>query len=578
MTSYKYMRSALCLALLVLASCTPKPQRFSQIAEEYVLNTLTFAPSQATAAGYHRHNGVPMDELLDEFSVVTANRQRAYYSRFSSGLKRDVKPEKLAPEDRADYDLVKQLIDLARFELEVITPWTHSPQLYAEAIGNALFVPYAQEYAPRNKRFYDILKRMERIPSRVMQAKGNLSSAPKIWRDVAIAETQGNIDLIAKLVAERPSDISKKFDAAAALATTALNEYIQFLRKDLEGKDYDWRLGSEKYTRKFQLTLGTTETPDQLLAAAEAELQKVRLEMARLAGHSGKGDINPVIRKRLDQIATRHATPENYFNDARRDLAEATAFITEKGLLRLPPNKNLTVIETPAFMRGIYSVGGFNPAPALDPTLGAQYWLTPIPADWPKERVESKLREYNYYGLKLLTIHEAMPGHYVQFEYANQIEPRGRRLLRSIYANSAFAEGWAIYSTQMLLEAGYLNNDPDLKLTFLKQQLRMIANAILDIKLQTGRMTDEEAMKLMTEQTFQEQEEAAGKLQRAKLSSVQLVTYFAGWRDHIRMREIYKQVKGSAFSLAEYHQRVLAAGGLPTPAVCKLITGRELKF
>jgi uncharacterized protein (DUF885 family) len=572
------MRPALFLALLtLLAGCTPKPQRFSQIAEEYVLNTLTFAPSMATAAGYHRHNGVPLDELLDEFSQVTANRQRAYYSRFSTGLKRDVDPAKLAPEDRADYDLVKQLIALARFELEDAQVWTHSPQLYAEAIGNALFVPYAQEYAPRNKRFYDILKRMERIPSRVMQAKGNLTAVPKVWREVAIEETKGNIDLIAKLKAERPADISKKFDEAATLATVALTEYVRFLTNDLEEKNYDWRLGAEKYKRKFQLTLGTTETPDQLLAAAEAELKKVREEMARLAGWSGKGDINPVIRQRLDRIAAKHSTPENYFNDARRDLAEATAFVANKGLLKLPPNKNLSVIETPAFMRGIYSVGGFNPAPAMDPTLGAQYWLTPIPASWPKDRVESKLREYNYYGLKLLTIHEAMPGHYVQFEYANQIEPRGRRLLRSIYANGAYAEGWAIYSTQMLLEEGYLANDPDLKLTFLKQQLRMIANAILDIKLQTGRMTDAEALKLMTEETFQEQEEATGKLQRAKLSSVQLVTYFAGWRDHIRMREIYKQTKGSAFNLAEYHQKVLEAGGLPTSAVCKLITGKDLQ-
>ena len=213
----------------------------------------------------------------------------------------------------------------------------------------------------------------------------------------------------------------------------------------------------------------------------------------------------------------------------------------------------------------------------MDPTLGAQFWLTPIPASWTADRVESKLREYNFYGLKLLTIHEAMPGHYVQFESSNRIEPRGRRLLRSVFANGAYIEGWAVYSTQMILEAGYLNQDPNLKLTFLKQQLRMIANAILDIKLQTGRMSDDEAMRLMTEETFQEREEAIGKLQRAKLSSVQLVTYFAGWRDHIRMREIAREVKGANFNLAAYHQAVLEAGGLPVSAVCKLVTGRELR-
>ncbi len=572
------MRSVFLLAaLLSLSSCTTKPPRFSTIAEEFVLNSLTFSPSAATAAGYHRHNGVPLDELLDEFSPQTASRQRAYYGRFTNGLKRDVIPEKLSPEDRADFELVRQLISLARFEIEEVAVWTHAPQMYAEVIGNALFVPYAQEYGPRNKRFYDILKRLERIPSRVLQAEANLISSPKVWREVAIAENRGNIELIAMLQKERPAAISKKFDAAASKATQAILQFNQFLAKEMEGKDYDWRLGPVKYEKKFQLTLGTSEVPGQLLAAAETELKRTREEMARLCGWSGKGDLNPIIRKRLDEIAKNRGTREDYFNNAKRDLAEATAFVQQKGLLKLPPNKNLSVIETPTFMRGIYSVGGFNPAPAMDPTLGAQYWLTPIPANWPAERVESKLREYNFYGLKLLTIHEAMPGHYVQFEYANRVEPRGRRLLRSVFANGAYVEGWAIYSTQMLLEEGYLDHDPNLKLTFLKQQLRMIANAILDIKLQTGRMSDDEAMRLMIEDTFQEREEAAGKLQRAKLSSVQLVTYFAGWRDHIRMREIAREVKGPNFNLAAYHQSVLEAGGLPVAAVCKLITGRDLR-
>lgn len=572
------MRSVFLLAtLLSLSSCTTKPPRFSTIAEEFVLNSLTFSPSAATAAGYHRHNGVPLDELLDEFSPQTASRQRAYYGRFANGLKRDVVPEKLSPEDRADFELVRQLISLARFEIEEVAVWTHAPQMYAEVIGNALFVPYAQEYGPRNKRFYDILKRLERIPSRVLQAEANLISSPKVWREVAIAENLGNIELIAMLQKERPAAISKKFDAAASKATQAILQFNQFLAKEMEGKDYDWRLGPVKYEKKFQLTLGTSEVPSQLLAAAETELKRTREEMARLCGWSRKGDLNPIVRKRLDEIAKNRGTREDYFNNAKRDLAEATAFVQQKSLLKLPPNKNLSVIETPSFMRGIYSVGGFNPAPAMDPTLGAQYWLTPIPANWPAERVESKLREYNFYGLKLLTIHEAMPGHYVQFEYANRVEPRGRRLLRSVFANGAYVEGWAIYSTQMLLEEGYLDHDPNLKLTFLKQQLRMIANAILDIKLQTGRMSDDEAMRLMIEDTFQEREEAAGKLQRAKLSSVQLVTYFAGWRDHIRMREIAREVKGKNFNLAAYHQSVLEAGGLPVAAVCKLITGRDLR-
>jgi uncharacterized protein (DUF885 family) len=166
------------------------------------------------------------------------------------------------------------------------------------------------------------------------------------------------------------------------------------------------------------------------------------------------------------------------------------------------------VIETPEFMRGIYAVGGFAPAPPLEPQLGAFYWITPIPKDWPRERIESKLREYNFYGLKLLTNHEAMPGHYVQFEYSNDIQPRSRRVLRTAYGSGTYVEGWAVYATGMMLDEGYLDNSPELRLTFLKQQLRMLANTILDVRLQTMGMTDQEAMDLMVKQGFQETEEA----------------------------------------------------------------------
>jgi uncharacterized protein (DUF885 family) len=278
-------------------------------------------------------------------------------------------------------------------------------------------------------------------------------------------------------------------------------------------------------------------------------------------------DSDTIIREVLGKISERHTARENYFKDAERDLAEVRAFVHAKGLLTLPQGDNLKVIETPAFMRGIYSVGGFNPAPAMQPDLGAFYWLTPIPAEWPAERIESRLREYNFYGLKLLTIHEAIPGHYVQFEYANRVQPPDRQLLRSIYSNGPYVEGWAVYATEAVLDAGYLDNDPHLRLTFLKQQLRMIANTILDVKLHTMNMTDEQALDLMMQQCFQEKEEAEGKLQRAKLSSVQLPTYFTGWKQWWRIRKAVEEKQGSGFRLADFHERALRAGAIAMPAL-----------
>jgi uncharacterized protein (DUF885 family) len=214
-------------------------------------------------------------------------------------------------------------------------------------------------------------------------------------------------------------------------------------------------------------------------------------------------------------------------------------------------------------MRGIYGVGGFNPAPALQPELGAFYWVTPIPKTWPKARVESKLREYNTYGMQELTIHEAMPGHYVQTEYANDIQPPSRRLLRNVFGSGSYIEGWAFYTQVLMSDEGYLKDSAPLRLTMLKQLLRGIANTILDIKLQTMGMTDQQAMDLMMNDTFQEREEATAKLQRAQLSSCQLPTYFAGlvgWQD---ARDAVKRTKGAAFSLRDFHERALKEGPVP---------------
>ena len=286
---------------------------------------------------------------------------------------------------------------------------------------------------------------------------------------------------------------------------------------------------------------------------------------------------NKVIREVLDHIAEKQSTPASYLDDARKDLDQARRFAKEKNMVTLPEHSNLQVIPTPEPQRGIYSVGGFSPAPVLEPQLGAFFWITPIPPEWAKNRVESKLREYNFYNLMLLVIHEAMPGHYVQFEFANEIEPQPRRVLRALYGNGPYVEGWAQYITQTMIDEGLLDNAPELRLTLLKQELRVDANAILDIRMQTNRMTDQEAMDLMEKRTFQEHEEAVGKLQRVKLSSAQLPTYFVGWRDWLRVRDLDREKKGAAFSLHDFHDRALKEGAIPLPVLARVLTGEELR-
>jgi uncharacterized protein (DUF885 family) len=583
------------LAALLTAGCGVRKtnQTFPELEKEFIYTSLAFSPVSATSAGYHRHQGVSLDQQLDDYSPASLDRQRKFYESIRNRLRDVWETVQDVPEDRADYGIVDRQIDLALLELDEIQSYRHNPTIYVELIGNALFNPLALEYAPKPDRIRDIIARAGKIPAFLDQAKKNLESAPDIWTKVAGEENQGNFDLIEKAIpAATPDNLRADYDRAAKPALAALRDFQNFLEKDLSKRNQaDWRLGGGRYGQKFSLTLASDLSPGEVLDAAESDLQMFRARMLEVSlpmhqkmypGHSNHTELtahereNRIISEVLDRIANRHATPESYMSDAKRDLDEARTFVRSKNLLALPERSNLRVIDTPEFMRGIYAVGGFNPAPALEPQLGAFYWVTPIPKSWPRERVESKLREYNYYHLKLLTIHEAMPGHYVQAEYANDIQPGDRRLLRAIWGNGPYVEGWAVYTEQMMLDEGYLDNSSELRLTLQKEMLRVLANAILDVRLHTREMTDQQALDLMEKETFQETEEATAKLQRAKLASCQLPTYYVGWRDWNRLRDQYQRMKADQYSLREFHDRALKEGAVPLPALARLITGKEL--
>ena len=537
---------------------------FEKLTQDFIYGALSLSPVSATGNGYHVHNGVPLDELLDDYSAGGLDQQRNFYRDFQMRIAA-MDASKLDKEQRVDLDIIKNNIDLGLLELDTIQSYKHNPTIYVELAGNALFTPYMLNYAPLEKRFDHITKRLERLPALFDQAKATLVDAPEVWNRVAQEENDGNIGLINKTLRDAaPESRKAAYGQAAEKALAAVRDFNSFLKGNLSAHTSDWRLGKEKYAKKFALVLASGRTPEDLLAAAETDLKTVRDTMSKLAAPK-------TVEQALADIAKKHATPDTYLPQARETLAQATAFVKEKDLLTLPARSNLQVIETPEFMRGIYGVGGFNAAPPLEPQLGAFYWITPIPKGWPATRVESKLREYNNYGLQELTIHEAMPGHYVQLEYANDVQPVPRRLLRTIFANTPYVEGWAVYTQQMMSDAGYLNGDKGLWLTFYKQILRVLANTILDVRLQTMGMTDQQALDLMMKETYQEKEEATAKLQRAQLSSCQLPTYFVGWKGWLDVREHYKQRKGSAYSLKEFHERALKESGVPLPALDSLL-------
>ena len=573
---------------LFAVGCGKSPsQKLTALSEEFVYSSLAFSPSTATATGLHQYQKQNLDEMLDDFSEQNRARQRTFYEKFRDRLA-DLNSAGLTPEDRADLTILQDQIAINLLDLTEIHSHQHSPQMYVETLGNALFTPYVLEYAPKSERANHIISRLKMVPLFLDQARSNITSAPAVWANVAMDENQGNIDMVEKTIRIWvPADRREAYSRAAQPALMAMRQFQDYLKGNLAPRnDYNWRLGGKSYPKKFRYSLESGIEADSALLMAETELKQVRERMLALSlplhkqmfpGHpehtdlAGEARENQVVGEVLARIAERHSTRESYMDDARQDLAEARAFVESKHLLTLPRRANLQVIPTPEFMRGVYSVGGFNAAPALEPQLGAFYWVTPIAPDWPKERADSKLREYNFYKLKLLTIHEAMPGHYVQMEVANDVQPPVRRLLRSVFGNGPYIEGWAQFATRTMIEQGFLDHSPELALTFAKEELRVLANTILDVRLHMLDMSDQEALDLMEQRTFQEHEEATEKLQRAKLSSCQLPMYFLGWRGWSQLLNDYRQAHGAAFSISGFNDRALQEGAVPLPVLGGLL-------
>ncbi|HKS75533.1 MAG TPA: DUF885 domain-containing protein [Terriglobales bacterium] len=560
-------------------------------------DSLALSPVNASAAGYHKHVDpktgkiLELDGMLDDMSLESAARQRAFYQQWRERFRKEAPPASLDAEDAADWQLIDDQIGLALLEFDKIQSYRHNPTVPVEVIGNALFLPLTQDYAPKEIRVAQVLSRVEQVPRLLNQVKPYLSDPDPVWVSTAIEENEGNIGLIQESIAsEIPagSPLKAKYDAVAPPAIAALKDFSQWLQNDLAKRPTkaNFRLGKELYDEKFRLVMETPITPAQLLADAESDLKSVRAEMLQLAlpmheqmypdhgDHadlSGKDRENRIIGEVLQRISDEHPKRDQLQAAVEADLEGIKQFIREKKIVSLSDRDNLKVIPTPPFMRGTFSVAGFHSAPPLEPQAEAEYWVTPIDPKMPEDKAESKLREYNNYTLKWLTIHEALPGHYIQFEHLNNIQPERRRLLRSLFANGAYVEGWAEYIAQVMMDEGFLNNDPKFRLVMRKIRLRLLANTILDIRMQTMGMTDAEAMELMTKDSFQTQAEADGKLQRAKLTSTQLPTYYVGLREWLACRKHYQDAAGKNFDMLKFHDLVLDQGPLPVPVVEKLV-------
>lgn len=561
----------------------PKPgedARLEAIFKTFLDEEFRQRPLEATRLGDHRS-----DHLLDDLSPKARLARIDRLKKMLTDLPREIEKKKLSPDGQVDFEIFRDHLKRELWLAEHTRPFEEDPRIYNDYITESVYLLLTQSTLPLQENVRNAAARMKFIPGVVAAARAQLKNPPRVHVETAIRQNRGAISFYEKdifdLAGETPALSALRQQAQKVVAT--LREHQKFLEEDLLPRAKgEWRLGKGKFAEKLELELNAGISAEEVLKEAEAEADRVVAEMyviarqlwsqvfprAALPADDDKGKLH-TIRKVLDHVSREHGTAEDLVKDARTGAEKIKDFIRKRDILRLPEPDRCKIIEMPEFQRG-NAVAYLNPAPPLDARAGSYYAISPPPRDWSPQRVASFLQEYNRHMVQILTIHEAYPGHYVQLEYSN----RHPSFIRRVLFSGVFAEGWAVYTEQMMLDQGYGDADLKLRLNQLKWYLRTVTNAILDYRMHCTNMTDQEALMLLVMRAFQSEAEAILKIIRAKQSSCQLSTYFVGRMAFVRLRRRTQDEMGEGFHLGRYHEAVLAHGTLPVKYLPELVRDR----
>jgi uncharacterized protein (DUF885 family) len=545
---------------------------FAALARRWLDQSMRLSPVQATQAGDHR-----FDAQLDDVSA-NGRARGLHFARQTLSALAAIDRTRLSRDNQVDAALLDNALRAQIWSAETVEDWSWNPLIYQSIAGAAVYGLMAREFAPLPRRLASAAARMEQMPRFLQQTRAALtqSRVPPPHAETYAQQNRGLKSIVTELIDPHKDQLSgaarARLNAAIATYNAAVDEHQAWIEQTLiPAAQGEFRAGAARFDQQLAFTLQTNLSRADIRRRAEAALIEVRRQMyavARqaLAGRAGApaapddptlDQQQAVIRAALDIAAAERPSRENLVVFATQCVETARAFVQAHDLITLPEGP-VRVILMPEFQRGFAVAYCDSPGP-LERNLATFYAISPIPDAWSDEQAASFLREYNTRAIQDIGVHEAMPGHYVQLFHSNQCAS----LLRAVLGSGSFVEGWAVYAETMMVEQGFIGDDPLYKLAQLKVLLRTIANAIIDQGIHCDGMTQEQVMQFLTQTAFQEEREAAGKWRRAQLSVTQLSTYFVGFLEHMETRAACQQRQGAAFNLKGYHDAVLAHGSPP---------------
>lgn len=487
----------------------------------------------------------------------------------------------LSASEQTDLALIRNYLDSTRWYLSEFKEFAWNPTLYN--IGGGFDALLNTDFAPQGQRVRIAIARLRGVPAYYAAAMASISKPTPEHTRLAIRQSDGALAVLAELektaAQTRLSKPEKMaLDSGLQQARIALKDYTAWLTALEQHLDpasaRSFRIGQQFYEAKFAVDIQSSLSAEQTYQRALASKEEAHTKMEKLADQLWSSTMDEQVKPAdrvekialvIDRLSAHHVAAKDLYSEIRRQLPVLQNWIREHDLVELDATKPLVVRATPVYQRGV-TVASIEAPGIFRPHDKTYYNVTPLDGQTPQQ-IESSLREYNDWVLQILSIHEAIPGHYVQLQHAN----KSPSVIKALFGNGAMVEGWAVYSERMMLESGYGGNTPEMWLMYYKWNLRAVCNTILDYSVHVLGMSEQDAKDLLIRQAFQTQAEADGKWQRVQYTSVQLSSYFSGYSDILALREELKQQQAEKFKLKQFHEQFLSYGSAPVGMIRQMM-------
>ena len=540
---------------------------WSKLVDSFFDEYFKLNPTQGTAAGFHQY-----DSDLEDYSRSGVNHQIAFAKDYRGRLD-NFDSKSLSLEERQDYQLVANNLKSTLLDLEDIRSWAKNPDRYSSGLTSSAFVIMSRKFATPEKRLRSLIEREKKMPAVLVAARENLKNPPRIYTEVAIQQLPGIVGFFQKDVPEAFNDVKdqqllSEFRSSNMAVITALEDYEKFLKGTLLPlSNGDFRIGSENYRKKLLYDEMVDIPVDQLLQIGYDDLRRNQQWFKRVAAQIDSKKSPEQIQSELQQD---HPEPDRLLQTFRDDLVGIRQYIVDKQIVTIPSPVTPIVEETPPFMRALTFASMDTPGPYETVAKEAFFNVTLPEPDWPKARTESFMGQFNRETMIAVAVHEVYPGHYVQFLWLPSAPSKVRKLLGC----GSNAEGWAHYGEQMMLDEGYGNGDPKLRLGQLQDALLRDARYIVGISMHTGKMTFDDAVQFFQKEGYQPRSVAEVEAKRGTSDPTYLV-YTLGKLEIMKLREDYKQKMRGSFSLQKFHDTFLQQGFPPIKIVRETMLGDE---